>query len=157
MNLLYLHGLDSRPNAEKIAILESAGHAVTAPHIDYRAFVGDLTLFRDLEKTIVDNDIETIVGSSFGGYMGFFLSEKLIIPAVLFNPALHLRNIDVPIITRDTDTEKTIFLGTYDDVIVAQETKEWINYNDYKNIILKELETGHVISTEEFKICLDFI
>lgn len=157
MKLLYLHGLDSKPNMAKIAILESDGHEVVAPHIDYRKHINDIELFISLEKLCIDEKVETIVGSSLGGYMGFFLSEKLMIPAVLFNPALGIRSIEIPVIQKDTDTEKSIIIGKFDEVIEPENTKVWLNHNDYKNIILKEIDAAHQITIEQFKTVLEFI
>jgi len=84
LKILYIHGLDSSPNMERIQFLEKLGHEVFALHLDYRNEPKTVEL---LSHLIEDKEIDYIVGSSLGGYLGFWLSEKYCLPSLLFNPA----------------------------------------------------------------------
>jgi predicted esterase YcpF (UPF0227 family) len=154
--ILYLHGLDAIPKPEKVSILEKAGN-VMAPRINYRAFIGDITLFNELSDAITIERITHIVGSSFGGYMGFYLSEFCKIPGVLFNPALSYKSLDVPVIKSYSDTRKTIILGIYDDVVDPKMTKRFVEENQFHNIEIVELPFGHQVSEENFKLALKYL
>jgi predicted esterase YcpF (UPF0227 family) len=90
-NCLYIHGLDSSPLKEKLDILKGAGMNVFALHIDYRNQKNSYDLLENFAKK---NEINFIVGSSLGGYIGFWLAEQLGIPCLLLNPALAYRSID---------------------------------------------------------------
>ncbi len=69
MKALYIHGLDSKPNPTKLKIIESFGCKVLAQHINYRSTPNAFAL---LDKYIVDNKIEFIIGSSLGGRLGYW-------------------------------------------------------------------------------------
>lgn len=154
--ILYLHGLDAIPKPEKVEILGKAG-IVMAPKLNYRAFLGDITLFNELTDAISLEKITHIVGSSFGGYMGFYLSEFCKIPAVLFNPALSYKSLDVPVIKSFSDTRKTIILGMFDDVINPETTKGLIKENKYQNIQIIELPFGHQVSEDNFELAIKYL
>ena len=87
-NCLYIHGLDSSPLKEKLDILKASGMNVFALHIDYRNQKNSYDLLENFAKK---NEINFIVGSSLGGYIGFWLAEQLGIPCLLLNPALAYR------------------------------------------------------------------
>lgn len=154
--ILYLHGLDAIPKPEKVSILERAG-IVMAPKLNYRAFIGDITLFNELADAITLEKITHIVGSSFGGYMGFYLSEFCKIPGVLFNPALSYKSLDVPVIKSYSDTKKTIILGIFDDVIDPKMTKKYIGENQFQNIEVVEFPFAHQVSEEYFELALKYL
>ncbi len=150
--ILYLHGLDSKPNEEKIAILENGfGLAVIAPKLDYYASEGSTQLFDSLCERIRKLRIDGIVGSSFGGFMGFYLSSQFNIPAYLFNPALHSRAIDVKVEYPKNSPQKVIFLGKHDDVIDPERTKKFLVDHDYKNYFVVEEDFGHALPVEVFR------
>ena len=154
--ILYLHGLDSFPKPEKVEILKKAGE-VSAPKLNYRAFKDDLTLFNELADSIAIEKISHIVGSSFGGYMGFYLSEFCKIPAVLFNPALSFKNLEVPVVKNFTDTTKTIILGIYDNVINPEQTEDFIIDNNYANIKIVKLRFEHQVPEDVFELVLNYL
>jgi hypothetical protein len=78
---------------EKVELLASQAAKVTAPHYHYQAHLP----YRDLLTQIPAWGVDFLVGSSFGGYLAYHLSEALRIPCLLFNPAL--RHPDLPKLT----------------------------------------------------------
>lgn len=124
---LYIHGLDSSPLPQKMQILKDVGMETFALTIDYRNEANAYTI---LERYAIDNNINFIVGSSLGGYLGFWLSEKLGIPCLLFNPALAYRSIDktvVPLITERNCPKRMIVLGMLDTTVLPNLTIEWLS------------------------------
>jgi uncharacterized protein len=88
-NVLFLHGLNSRPYEDRVEILKSSGANVFAPHIDY--MVDDEVEIAT--KIIETENITHIVGHSLGGILAYFLSNKYKIPALMFNPAFGSSNL----------------------------------------------------------------
>lgn len=126
-NCLYIHGLDSAPLKEKLDILNATGMSVFALHLDYR---NQKNCYNLLENFAKQNDINFIVGSSLGGYLGFWLAEQLGVPCLLYNPALAYRSIDnvlVPPIGKSFCPLRIMVLGKLDDVILPQDTLNWLN------------------------------
>ena len=85
MKILYLHGLDSHLQDDRREILQQYGE-VYAPKIDYRATPN---LFHLLQEEY--SDIQSIIGSSAGGLVAYYLAQSLRKPCLLFNPALIFR------------------------------------------------------------------
>jgi uncharacterized protein len=151
MRVLYLHGLDSNPSKEKIELLTDYGYKVTAPHIIYRQFENDISLFEGIIREIKDSRIDFIIGSSFGGYMGFWASEIANKKALLFNPAIMRQSSLIPVNKTKSDTPKIIVLGKNDDVVDPKETKEFVNIGKYQNISVYEWDFAHRVSLENFE------
>ncbi|MCP4121815.1 MAG: hypothetical protein GY751_08670 [Bacteroidetes bacterium] len=82
---LYIHGLHSHVTPEKRNILEANFDNVVAFDVDYSV---ETDIFERLKRACRDNGVDFIIGSSFGGYLGFYLASELGLPSVLFNPAL---------------------------------------------------------------------
>lgn len=93
MKTLYIHGLDSSPKEDKIAVLKSIGLEVVALHIDYRTEKEES--YKQLKEFALENNVEFIIGSSMGGMWGFYLSEYLGVPCLLFNPAMHFSKFEI--------------------------------------------------------------
>jgi predicted esterase YcpF (UPF0227 family) len=85
MNTLYIHGLESSPVPGKIEIMQKLGLEVTALHLDY--FLKPDS-FEILKNEAIKNYVEFIIGSSYGGFLGYWLAEDLGLPCLLFNPAM---------------------------------------------------------------------
>ncbi|MEA2043320.1 MAG: YqiA/YcfP family alpha/beta fold hydrolase [Bacteroidota bacterium] len=134
MKTIYIHGLDSSPRPDKIKILESLGLEVEALHIDYRK---NPDAYAVLEQYMQNSDIEFIVGSSLGGRLGFYLSARFQIPALLFNPALHSLSLDMetPAIPEKINEEQFFVLGENDQTINPKQTKDFIRKNKLKKNI----------------------
>lgn len=115
-NILYIHGLDSQPNPKKLAILEKFGHRTHALHLDYRK---DLLAYAKLKREAKDKNIDFIVGSSLGGYFGYWLGHDLKINQLLFNPAMPFRSVQVQTldITENPTIKSWVVIGINDEVI----------------------------------------
>jgi hypothetical protein len=150
MYVFYLHGLDRSPAREKMKLLREAGWRMTAPQLDYRKYENNPAMFDKLARMCADAQFDLILGSSYGGYMGFWLSEYCRIPAVLFNPALHSRTIEVPAKESHTDTCKYLLLGINDNVIVPARTKTIISRLGLRNTLIAELDFGHSVPLDIF-------
>lgn len=69
MTILYLHGLESKLNASKRAILESYG-AVIAPDLDYK---NNLDTIQQTYVNYKSEAIDYVMGSSMGGFAEYHL------------------------------------------------------------------------------------
>ncbi len=134
MNILYLHGLDSSLNNEKRTVLEKFG-TVYAPNIDYR---NNPNTIKQLLTTYKKHDpeINVVIGSSMGGFAGYYISEVLNRPALLFNPALASRSVaqEMPDTIISSLNLKHIILGAKDDVITPSETFQFLSKTIDNNI-----------------------
>lgn len=151
MNILYLHGLDSSLNAEKRLILEKFG-TVLGPEIDYRK---DENSIESLLNTFRNKDINVVIGSSMGGFAGYYIAQALQRPALLFNPALAKRSVPqaVPNYPNGVTTLKHIVLGANDDVIDPKSTLNFLaNSLGSDNYTIKVRQgLGHRIPEEIFE------
>lgn len=150
MTILYLHGLESKLSSEKRLILEEFGNVI-APDLDY--FNNEDCIKQVFEKYHNEN-IDVIIGSSMGGFAGFYLSQMMQKPAFLFNPALKERSVlqEIP----DNvfyKTKITILLGAKDDVVPNEKTFEFLeNYKTESQItILMNHDMAHGVPISVFK------
>ena len=130
MKILYIHGLDSSPNPDRIGWLEQEGHQVEALHLDSRNEPDTYNLLRKVAR-----QCEFIVGSSLGGRLGYWLAEELGLPCLLYNPALAL---EIPGLSENHtgpigSPERYVVLGDLDDVVDPEETWKWLRMNDSPN------------------------
>lgn len=154
MNILFLHGLESKLSDPKRVILETYG-TVIAPDIDYKS---NANVIQNLYDDYHIQDINVIIGSSMGGFTAYHLANSLGICALLYNPALPYRNKIEQIIPATLPINNAPFmrivLGAQDRVI---KVKDNLNYlaehsnptTDYDISIKKELE--HQIPVEIFE------
>lgn len=150
MKILFLHGLESNLSDEKRKVLEEFGDVV-APDINYK---GDKSIIASMYSKYEHNDINAIIGSSMGGFTGFYLAAKLHVPALLFNPALAYRSV-----VQEVPEQKMIFskplhivLGMYDPIIKYSDTKDFLRINEYEydaKVTLRE-DLEHRIPFEIF-------
>jgi predicted esterase YcpF (UPF0227 family) len=120
--IIYLHGLESEPGGPKVSFLAEKG-MVYAPAMDYETF--------DLHEFIYTLGMpDLIIGSSMGGYVADVIGSRLGVDVLLFNPALHNREIDSRFMNiTTTNYKRTIVLGTEDNVINPELTKKlWNQY-----------------------------
>lgn len=121
MNILYLHGLDSSGlGPEKRKILEKYGK-VFSPAIDYRTSPNSIELLVEQYK---NEKINAIVGSSMGGFLGYYIADAYKLPSLLFNPALASRPVNqrIPTYQNPYFSFKQIVLAANDEVIDPKET-----------------------------------
>ena len=150
LKTLYIHGLESSPKKKKIEIIEK--HSIVhALHLDYQ---NQPESFNILSKLIVNKDINCIIGSSFGGMLGYWLAEKHKIPALLFNPALLIDKSVIHFeVNHNLSPYKLIILGKKDKIVDPLFTTRFLNKNliekNYELIECEELE--HKIDLNTFK------
>lgn len=115
MNILYHHGLESKLNPQKRKKLEKYGK-VYAPDIDYH---NNQNAIENIIKELQDQEINVVLGSSIGGFAGYYVSAYLFRPALLFNPALANRSVPQHVPTGDLGCWNTlqIALSMEDDVV----------------------------------------
>lgn len=152
MNILYLHGLDGDLAPEKRAILEKFGR-VFSPAIDYRTEYNSIELLVEQYK---NEKIQAVIGSSMGGFVGYYIADAYQLPSLLFNPALYSRSVHQKIPTYKSPylSFKQIVLGIDDDVINPKDTFTFLSktlqeHTDYKIHVRQRL--GHRIPVDVFK------
>lgn len=154
MNIIFLHGLESKLSNEKRAILETYG-TVIAPDLEYES---NPNVIQNLYDEFKNQDINTIIGSSMGGFAGFHLANNLGICALLYNPALPYRNSIEQIIPNNLQVRESplmrIILGGQDEIIKAKDNLAFLSQNskpntDYTIVIKNDL--AHQIPVDVFK------
>lgn len=154
MKILYLHGLESKLSDEKRIILEAYGKVI-APDLDYKS---NPNVFQELYDFYLNHEINVIIGSSMGGFMGYYLANSLGLCAMLYNPALPYRNSIEQIIPTHLLANLSpllrIVLGGQDDVIKANDNLSFLSKNlvaqtDYSIVIKKDL--AHQIPVDVFE------
>jgi predicted esterase YcpF (UPF0227 family) len=81
--ILYIHGFASCGNSNKTKLLKQHFDNVLAPDVP----VDPDEALSFLQKLIVDNEVDLIIGSSLGGFYAAHLAEKFQIKMVLINPS----------------------------------------------------------------------
>lgn len=151
MRILYLHGLHSSPHTGKVGELERRGHEVVAPHIKYEEFSATVAIF-DWAKELVEREqIEYIVGSSMGGFLGYWLGQAMEVPQLLFNPALAYNSMlfeTPPVEVRD-GARSWVVLGKRDETIPAQLNIDFFVDKVGARVVVAEW-LGHRIDMETF-------
>ena len=149
MNILYLHGLNSKLSDPKRKILEQYGK-VFAPDIEYsdKHFQPGLIL-----KQFPNSEFNVVMGSSMGALNAYAISEIIGRPALLFNPPL-IKYSEIKLNYKFTRglSPKQILLGGSDDVVNAAETLNFLGKNLQKSELdIKVLpELGHRIPMDIF-------
>ncbi|MEJ1222780.1 YqiA/YcfP family alpha/beta fold hydrolase [Sediminicola sp. 1XM1-17] len=152
MNILYIHGLNGSLSDDKRVILETYG-TVYSPSIDYEA---DSNSIEHLKEEFQYKDINVVMGSSMGGFVGYHLSIAFQRPALLFNPALVTRSVfqNIPVYNNLHRSFKKIVLGAQDDVVYPKNTlifiADRINDNTDYQITLRQ-DLAHRIPLQIFK------
>lgn len=156
MNVLYLHGLYSSPNAEKMAALHTLGLHVTCPQIDYAR----PDVFAWLTAMATQTKTQVIIGSSMGGYAGYYLSRLLGVPALLFNPAFEFAATTPPAVDKTGTYEPLQFfaIGTTDDVVLPPQTFNFLLLNKGNYTLWLDHAMAHQIPLQNFVThCTRFI
>ena len=149
--ILYIHGLDSTLSAEKRTVLETYGQVI-APEINYRT---SPNILDELLKTHYNNLPDVIIGSSLGGFVGYWLCIAFGKPALLFNPALAVKNLQkfVPENTPSPTQPTHLVLGLKDDTVPPADTLQWLKTHAAgANCEIKLRSTlGHQIPIDVFQ------
>ena len=128
-NCLYVHGLHSDVNRDKVKIMEKYFTKVMAEHINYGETPNTYSLLKEMCLT---GKVDFIIGSSFGGYLGFYLSRELGLPCLLFNPALFFGDEDdhyLRVKPTKPSPFSLIVQGEKDDVVPANSIGEFLDSN----------------------------
>ena len=152
MNILYLHGLDSKLSDEKKAVLEKFGN-VYAPDLNYYE---DPDAIETILDYYPDVEINAVIGSSMGGFAGYYVANALDRPALLFNPALVKRSVhqNIPEKKNSYNSLKQIVLGQQDEVVDPADTLKFLskNFNSVTNFYLHLVpQNGHNIPVPLFE------
>lgn len=150
MNILYLHGLQSKLSPQKKTILEQYGK-VYAPDINYKET--HIQPARIL-KQFPDTEFNTIIGSSMGALNAYLISENIGRPALLFNPPLSkYQKIKFSSRFMKGLAFKQIILGGSDEVVNPSETMKFLgNYLKEAELeIIINPHLGHRIPMEVFQ------
>lgn len=152
MNILYIHGLNGSLSPEKQSILQQYGN-VLAPAIDYENNPDSIMWLHNHYK---DAKIDLIIGSSMGGFAGYYLCKLFKVPALLFNPALAYRSVYQNEPSTPSTNEKTIhiILGAKDEVVDPKSTMNFLGNlltqpQDYNIHVRHDLE--HRIPIDVFE------
>jgi len=126
MKVLYIHGLHSNPNPKKLEIIRGLGQEVVAPFIDYEK--EEAEIYTKVKAFAIENKIDLIIGSSLGGFLGFWLAKDLEVPALLFNPALYFESMQPYIPEVDCKNIPPIYvcLGEKDIQVNPAKVREYI-------------------------------
>lgn len=152
MNILYLHGLDGDLAPEKRTILQKYGK-VFSPAIDYRKEYNSIEL---LVEQFKNEKIQSVIGSSLGGFVGYYIADIYNLPSLLFNPALASRSVSqkIPVYKNPYFSFKQIVIGIQDNVVDPKGTFTFLSKNlqEHTNYdIHVRQDLGHQISIEVFK------
>jgi hypothetical protein len=152
MNILYLHGLNSKLNDEKRDILEKYGK-VFAPDIDYTLkHVQPELILESLKGTAIN----VIIGSSMGALNSYIISDIIGRPSLLFNPPLakYIDNNQIRAHYLKGNAFKQIVLGGVDDTVDPKETLYFLANHIQKEELDIHIDPrlGHRIPTELFKV-----
>jgi len=151
MNTLYIHGLDSSPKPEKTRLIKPYSD-VTALHLDYR---NQPDSFEILSEVINKEDVTHIIGSSMGGYLGFWLGEKHGLPVMLFNPAIGMQNKELNIFIKHGKCPyRLIVLGAQDDRVPPHMTYTFLKKHNHNHTVQRVVECnnlGHQIDLQTFE------
>lgn len=152
MNILYLHGLNSKLSEAKNAILERYGK-VYAPNINYsRKHLQPIEILHPYPET----EFNVIIGSSMGALNGYIISNWIGRPALLFNPPLskYPWSLMLPEAKfRRGDASKQLLLGAKDEIVNPQETLAFLgtHLQDHELEIKIDPLLGHRIPVDLFE------
>lgn len=155
MKILYIHGLNSFPHPERLTVLEQKGHETFALHLDYE---NEPNTYEILKTYALDNKVDFIIGSSAGGYIGYWLGQALEIPQLLFNPAVGMRSIKQDIgydIPEKESLKSWVAIGKQDDTVSPQSTLDF--FNEKLNIRIITCQwLAHQIDLQTFEECVSW-
>jgi len=139
MNVLFLHGLESKPTGPKMQYLKDRFTNYYAPEIDYE----DPDAYEEILDLCIAEEFDMIIGSSMGGYFAHAIGTTLGTPVIMFNPALHSRSFNpYGVVCGEKPIDGVCVLGMDDDVIDPTVTYNMLK-NDEKLAIMPIQGMGH--------------
>ena len=146
MNVLFLHGLESKPTGPKMQYLKDRFTNYYAPEIDYE----DPDVYEEILDLCIAEEFDMIIGSSMGGYFAHAIGTTLGTPVIMFNPALHSRSFNpYGVVCGEKPIDGVCVLGMDDDVIDPTTTYNMLK-NDEKLAIMPVEGMGHRTPFEKF-------
>lgn len=153
IKIAFFHGLESQAVSDKTAFLHNNFDDVYAPPMDYQR---NAHLFEQVLEEVKKREITLLVGSSMGGWVAYCISTLTGIPALIFNPAVHSRSINLSTQTGSKTAKHTIVLGVNDDVINPEKTVEYFKTSGIgQNKIFYE-QNGHRTPVSVFKKWIEY-
>ena len=154
MKVLYIHGLHSNPNPKKLVIFKDLGLEVVSPFIDYEKEKG--RVYNRVKDIALEAEIDLIIGSSLGGFIGYWLSRDIGKPALLFNPALYFESMKsfIPKLKEAHQTPIYFCLGEKDTQVIPAEVRQYLESQkkDHNNVkIISASWLTHGIDLKTFK------
>ncbi len=153
MKILFLHGLESKLNLPKRKVLEQYG-TVQAPDLEYKS---NPNVILEMQQHIAQWQPDVLIGSSMGGFIGFFLAQMTGIPALLYNPAV-LSGRRYQIVPENLPPHFTapvqIIFGGIDTLVPPEATLDFLkaHYPNEKHFQLKIIaDMAHRIPFEVFE------
>lgn len=152
MKIFYLHGLEAKPSAEKMALIQAKGHEVLAPHTPYKDYEEVAVLFEVLRGQASEFGAEYLIGSSFGGFIGYWLGQALGLPQLLFNPALSYNSLlmPTPLVPVRDDLPSWVALGAQDQTVPAELNVDFFANKPQARVIVCQW-LGHRIDVKTFE------
>ena len=120
LRIAFLHGFESKEVSDKTKYLDD-NFICYHPKMDYN----NPNLFEIIYHELYEFKPDYIVGSSMGGWYAYCYSTLLNVPSILFNPAMHGRPIEVPVIQGQYKPIHHVILGEFDDVLDYKDTLMW--------------------------------
>ena len=153
MNVLYLHGLESKPTGPKMKYLKDRFENYYAPEINYE----NPEAFEEILDLCIAEEFDMIIGSSMGGYFAHAIGTTLGTPVIMFNPALHSRSFDpYGVVCGQKPIDGVCVLGMNDDVIDPLATVKMLE-NEPKLAIMPIEGMGHRTPFAEFVTVIEKI
>lgn len=134
MKVLYYHGLGGEAPMDLISKFRELGLELICKTHDYeKEYDSDLGKSM-MEREFNNENIDFVIGNSFGGYVGYHVAKKLNVPMLLLNPAIDRSVTKTGIY--DFDFEVSIneprihlALGKYDNLVNPNLTISYLNKN----------------------------
>ena len=153
MNVLFLHGLESKPTGPKMQYLKDRFTNYYAPEIDYE----DPDAYEEILDLCIAEEFDMIIGSSMGGYFAHAIGTTLGTPVIMFNPALHSRSFNpYGVVCGEKPIDGVCVLGMDDDVIDPTTTYNMLK-NDEKLAIMPVEGMGHRTPFEKFVEIIELV
>ena len=153
MNVLYLHGLESKPTGPKMRYLKDRFESYYAPEIDYE----NPEAFEEIMDLCIAEEFDMIIGSSMGGYFAHAIGTTLGTPVIMFNPALHSREFNpYGVVCGEKPIDGVCVLGLNDGVIDPLVTVKMLE-DEQKLAIMPMEGMGHRTPFTEFITAIETI